>query len=478
MWPDRTKCRAAPELPCPASAMVTAAPSSSTCVPRPPTRLRKDLHACTGDGLTYSVMFGTGETFFAAFALALGFSDVVSGLVVALPPLAGAILQLGSPWAVRKVQSPQRWIILCATVQALSFVPLIVGAVLGELPVGILFFVACLYWTVNLGAAAPWNTWVGLIFPERIRARYFSWRNRWCQASIFAGLMGAGAILTPLEKHGHTLWAFAIIFTVAALARASSIYYLKRQADPPNFPTATQPIKLHHVATKFGRRPDATLIAFLIVMQLGVQVGQPYLNPFMLSELALGPSWYLALVATGFAAKAATFPLWGWCADKLGARRVLVASAVGVALLALPWLFIRDPWLLLATQVFAGAVWGAYELCTFLLLLETIPAERRTAAMSGFYLLNAIAMVAGGLLGAYFLSRENSANGYATVFTLSTALRMSALLIIPFIHAEVLHPFRIILAPFGGRMGVGGVMAPVLSAMSEDPVNEKAPPST
>ncbi|MSR41833.1 MAG: MFS transporter, partial [Phycisphaerales bacterium] len=421
---------------------------------RKSSRLRQDLHACTGDGLTYSLMFGMGETFFAAFALALGFSDVVSGLIVALPPLAGAILQLGSPWAVRKLQSPQRWIMLCATVQALSFVPLIIGAIVGALPVALLFVVAALYWTVNLGAAAPWNTWVGLIFPERIRARYFGWRNRWCQLAILLGLMSAGAILAPMEKHGHALWAFALIFTIAGLARASSIFYLRRQADPPNFPTATQPIKLHHVATKFGRRPDATLIAFLVVMQLGVQVGQPYFNPYMLSELALGPSWYLALVAMSFAAKSATFPFWGWLAGKLGARRVLVASAVGVALLALPWLFLRDPWLLLAAQIFAGAMWGAFELCTFLLLLETIPAERRTAAMSGFYLLNAIAMVGGGLIGAHFLAADHSADGYATIFTLSTAMRMSALLIVPFIHTEVLHPFRIIFAPFGGRMGV------------------------
>ncbi len=448
--------------------------SRPSTLPRVNTRLRTDLHACTGDGLTYSLMFGTGETFFAAFALALGFSDTVSGLIVALPPLAGAILQLGSPWAVRKLQSPQRWIILCATVQALSFVPLIIGALLGTLSVTLLFVVAALYWTVNLGAAAPWNTWVGLIFPARIRPRYFAWRNRWCQLVILAGLTGAGAILAPLEARGHALLAFAIIFTIAAAARASSILYLRKQADPPNFPTATQPIKLHHVATKFGRRSDATLIAFLIVMQLAVQVGQPYFNPYMLSKLELGSSWYLILIAASFAAKSAAFPLWGWLTERLGTRRVFAGSSIGIALLALPWLFLTDPWLLLVNQIFAGALWSGYELCTFLLLLETIPAQRRTAAMSGFYLLNSVAMVGGGLLGAHYLSRGDAEDGYATIFTLSTALRMGALLLLPFIHAEVLHPFRIILAPFGARLSAGGVMGPVLSAMPRDAAEDEA----
>ena len=109
---------------------------------RKDTPLRKDLVACTGDGMTYSLMVGTGETYFAAFALALGSSDKVSGLIAAVPPLVGATAQLFAPALAARVKSPSRWIRGCATLQVLSFVPMIVGAIAGWLPMWVLFVVA------------------------------------------------------------------------------------------------------------------------------------------------------------------------------------------------------------------------------------------------------------------------------------------------------------------------------------------------
>ena len=112
---------------------------------RKDTPLRKDLVACTGDGMTYSLMVGTGETYFAAFAIALGSSDKVSGLIAAVPPLVGATAQLFAPALAARVKSPSRWIRGCATLQVLSFVPMIVGAIAGWLPMWVLFVVAALF---------------------------------------------------------------------------------------------------------------------------------------------------------------------------------------------------------------------------------------------------------------------------------------------------------------------------------------------
>ena len=50
--------------------------------------------------MAFSVMVGCGETYFAAFALALGFGPVASGMVATLPVLVGAVIQLAAPLAV------------------------------------------------------------------------------------------------------------------------------------------------------------------------------------------------------------------------------------------------------------------------------------------------------------------------------------------------------------------------------------------
>ncbi len=140
-------------------------------------------------------MVGTGETYFAAFALALGSSESASGLIAAVPPLIGATLQLFAPALAARSKSPSRWIRGCAILQVASFIPMIVGALIGALPIWILFVVAGIYWTSVLGAAGVWNTWIGLTLPPKIRPKYFGIRSRLCQGAIVVGLIVAGFIL-------------------------------------------------------------------------------------------------------------------------------------------------------------------------------------------------------------------------------------------------------------------------------------------
>src|SRR5262245_19494775 len=95
---------------------------------------RRDLQSILGDGLTYNVMVGIGETYLPAFALALGLGEVVAGLMATLPMLAGAAMQLATPWAIRRVGSHRIWVVGCACAQAVSFLPLMAIALAGHVP--------------------------------------------------------------------------------------------------------------------------------------------------------------------------------------------------------------------------------------------------------------------------------------------------------------------------------------------------------
>jgi len=53
---------------------------------------RRTLRVITAEGMASAVMVGTGETYVAAFVLALGFGRVVAGLVASVPLLAGATI--------------------------------------------------------------------------------------------------------------------------------------------------------------------------------------------------------------------------------------------------------------------------------------------------------------------------------------------------------------------------------------------------
>jgi MFS family permease len=428
--------------------------------------LRRDLVACTGDGMTYSFMVGTGETYFAAFAIALGSSDKVSGLIAALPPLVGATAQLFAPALAARVKSPSRWIRGCATLQALSFVPMIVGAIAGWLPMWVLFVVAGVYWTAALGAAGVWNTWIGLCFPATIRPRYFGIRSRLCQACILGGIIVAAALLQPTHGTRWELWGFAALFLIAALARALSIPYLMRQRDPHEWPEHTA-VPLWHFVSNFWHRADARLVVLLLAMQIAVQMGQPFLNPFLIKQLEVSPILYLALIATSFAAKSAALPLLGMYAKRHGARSLLGIGALGTTFMILPWLWVEWTPGMFAIQAMSGVAQGAWELATFLLFLETVPSEERTSLMSGFYFLNAFAMAVGAMIGGAILTNQPSAETYTWVFGISTAARVAALLFVPFVHVEVLRAIPVISSTLALRVNAGSIESPIAGSLDE-----------
>ncbi len=85
--------------------------------------LRRNLAVSTGEAGAYGAMVGLGETYFPAFALALGMGEVTAGIVASAPMMVGGVLQLISPWAIARVGSYKHWIIISAALQALSLVP-------------------------------------------------------------------------------------------------------------------------------------------------------------------------------------------------------------------------------------------------------------------------------------------------------------------------------------------------------------------
>src|SRR5262249_14687177 len=132
-------------------------------------RLRSDLRLILGEGAASSMMVGAGESYLAAFALALGLGQVPAGLISTVPLLIGAVVQLISAPAVRYLGSHRRWVVGCATLQAASFVPLCLAALSGSASVTAVFAAAALYWGAGLATNGAWNTWVETLVPTRIR---------------------------------------------------------------------------------------------------------------------------------------------------------------------------------------------------------------------------------------------------------------------------------------------------------------------
>lgn len=439
-------------------------------MPPPPTRLRRDLRAILLDGAAFSVMVGGGETYLAPFVLAAGLGEVQAGFIASLPPLAGAVLQLASPAAVRRLHSHRRWVVLCALVQAASFLPLIVAALAGTIPATAAFLVATIYWGAGMSTGPAWNTWIGTLVPRGIRASYFARRTRITQIGTVAGLLAGGGLLAAGKAGGWEMRAYAALFVLSAACRFASAGFLASQSEPVPMPPEFRRVPARELVANLRRSHEGKLLGYMLAVQIAVQISAPFFAPYWLKQLHLSYEQYMGLVAVSFGARIAVMPAFGALARRFSARNLLWCGGLGIVPMAALWLVSEWFPYLVFVQILAGVVWGAWELATFLLVFETIREEERTSILTTFNLANSAAMVAGSLLGGAILHRLGEEKiGYMTIFALSSSVRLLTLPLLRRVPNVRLSPRPIATRTVALRAGeAASDDRPVLPSIDED----------
>lgn len=436
-----------------------------------PTQLRRDLRAIYLDGGAFSVMVGCGETYLAPFVLAVGMGQVEAGFISSLPPLAGAVLQLASPAAVRRFRSHRRWVVLCAGIQAASFVPLVAAALLGRIPTFAAFLIATVYWGAGMSTGPAWNTWVSTLVPAPIRARYFARRSRLAQAGTVLGLLLGGGLLASGRQGGFEMQAYATLFLVAGICRFLSTFFLWSQSEPVPMPAEFRRVPARELVANLRRSHEGKLLGYMLAIQIAVQISAPFFAPYWLEQLHLSYTQYTTLVAVSFGTKILVMPALGGVARRWGGRALLWFGGVGVVPLAALWI-VSDamPWMIFV-QMLAGIMWGAWELATFLLVFEAIREEERTSILTTFNLANAVAMVAGSLLGGAILHQMGEQKlGYLVIFGLSSCARLLTLPLLRRVPDVRLTPRPMATRTVAVRAGeAGSDDRPVLPSIAEEP---------
>jgi MFS family permease len=410
-------------------------------------------------------MVGVGESYLPAFVLVLSGSQLASGLVATVPLILGAVLQLVSPAAVRRLGSYRRWVVLCALLQAASFVPLLAAALLGAMPLMLVFALVSLYWGAGLAAGPAWNAWVDTLVPQRLRARYFARRTRVGQWGLLAGFVVGGVTLQLGTKVARPTAAFAVLFCLAAVSRLASARLLdgQREPQPPGEDLrlpAFRGVLRGLLAACGGKAPtrrrfspvfrpspggpqridppgvdplDTTgrILLYLLVVQAAVQISGPYFTPYMLGQLKLSYAGYVVLICAAYLSKITCLPALGRVADRFGANRLLWIGGAAIVPIAALWNVSDSFAYLCVLQVLSGAAWAAYELAMLLLFFEAIPSRRRVGVLTIFNLANSTAFFAGSIIGGTLLTALGAGRqAYLVLFMVSSLSRAAALLLL------------------------------------------------
>jgi MFS family permease len=337
-------------------------------------------------------------------------------------------MQSVTPVAIRYLRSHKRWVIACATVQALTFVPLVLTALLGRISGPGLLLVAAVYWGTGLATGPAWNTWIGTLVPAAIRARFFAFRTRASQAAVFLGFLLGGLALQFSAAHHRALPAFAAIFVLAGSCRLISVWMLSRQSEPMPIPPNMRELPWRDMWHQLRAHSGGQLLVYLVAVQAAVQMAVPYFAPFMLKKLEFSYGAYVSLMSVAFLSKVVALPICGHVAHRLGARRLLWIGGIGITPLSAGWLVSQHFAWLMFLQIAGGIAWGAYELAFFLLFFESIPAQERTSMLTLYNLINTAAWVTGSLAGGLVLvAGATSFTAYLLIFGLSGVGRVLAL---------------------------------------------------
>ncbi len=420
------------------------------------------------DGVSYSAMVGMGETYLPAFALAIGLNQVIAGLVSTVPLVTGGILQLAAPSGVRWLRSYRKWVVFCAFVQASCFIPLIVAALVGAIPAPLLFLIAGLYWGAAMAGGAAWNCWIEELIPPSIRTKFLATRTRLMQFFILCGFVGGGHLLWYAARQNQTLYAFAILFSMAMLGRYASAFFLFRQSETPTTHTEMKTVAFSDLLTRMRKGDQATFLLYMVCMQLAVNMASPYFNPYMLKQLNLSYLDYITLIGVAYVGRVISLPTLGRLSNYLGANRLLWITGIGIAPLSGAWVLSSDMLYLTIMQLISGICWGGFELAGLLLIFQNIRPHERTSILTMHNLAHTLAVVIGSLIGGAILESFNeSLFGFQVIFVLSTGMRLLPLLIL--VRAKYKDtPLRMIfLRTVGLRASAGVITQPMLPDMSE-----------
>ncbi len=435
--------------------------------------LDADLRAITADGVSFSVMVGLGETYFAAFGLAAGLGDGEAALLATLPVFGGSLLQLATPFGVRRLQSYRKWVVTCAQLQAACFAPLVVAALLGRVPAALLFASAVGYWAFGMATGPAWNAWVAELVPPPLRAAFFARRTRFAQVALIVSLAAAGMLLQAGREAGVALATFAGLFACAGAARVVSSRYLASQSEPADITHEIAPLDLRHLLARLSHSGARRVLAYLLAMQLVVNFSAPYFTPYMLGPLDLSYAGFMTLIAASFVSRVAVMPLLGRIGDRRGAGRLLRYGASMIIPLPLCWLVSDNFAYLLLIQICSGIAWATVELGTLLVFFEGLEREIRTSVLTLFNVANSAAMASGALLGGVlFHAMGEGTSAYYALFVASSLARLISLPLLRRVPLMSPHPRHVgehlTLRTLAMRPDPGALQRPIVASIDDE----------
>ncbi len=410
-----------------------------------------------------------GGAFQTGFALYLGCSEFVIGMIAAIPSFAG-LLQLLASGIAGRFGARKRLVPWLALISRLLWVPMFLIPFVLPHPLWVeAFLILTGIASVAGNISAPlWTAWISDLVPEDNRGRYFGQRNMYGGiVSLIVPVVGGWFLDTETKSHALSQpVTFALIFGFASLFALGSFGLGMSSPDVPSQEAQATVIEpgtkrglgqaltdLQNLyAAPFADQNFRRFMIFATGFGVAQNIAGQFFTVYQLKILHLDYTALQLLGGVATLASLAAMPLWGYLADKYGNKPILTLCCIMVLappflwLLAVPdgisglWAISADGGFRLSytklditvLNLIAGMGWAGVGLTQFNLMIGIAPSAQRTVYISAIAAVGGIAGGIAPLVGGWILvllahvhfpAHGYVRNNFGVLFILSGLLR-------------------------------------------------------
>jgi len=384
-------------------------------------QVRSGLSYVIKDGIASQAMGTlTGGAFLVAFAVKLGASNLVIGLLAAIGPLA-QLLQLPSILLVERIRNRRIIVLVAAAMSRLCWLFVALIPFLFGIRSGLTVLLAAMIGASAFGAVSgcSWNSWMRDLIPQNILGVFFARRMR---IAAFVGIVLSLAVaayldlwkkfFAELELHGYS-----ILFFSGFAAGAIGLYFIAKIPEPRMSRAEDKPGITAILTRPFRSENFRKLIAFSCSWSFAVNLAAPFFTVYMLKRLGLSMSLIIGLSVLSQLLNFAFLRIWGKFTDRFSNKSVLAISGPLFIFSILAWTFTTMPEkyfltipLLVVIHAVMGLASAGISLASGNIGLKLAPQGQATAYLATHTIANSIAAgiapVLGGKFADLFAGRE------------------------------------------------------------------------
>ena len=389
---------------------------------------RKSLDISWKEGIAASVMLAITDEYLIPLGLFLGATPFEIGLLVAIPHLWGSFSQFLASGLVTILGSRLRFLAKASTLQAFFLIPLAILPV-WIFPGRIAALIALVAFFRVMGnlIGTVWGSLASDYLVPEDRGKYFGWRSKIVGLSGVAATILGGVWLNACNILS-TAWGFCILFAIAAASRFISARLMAGMQDLPYQKKRTDHFTFFMFLRQFRKSNFVKFVLYVASITFATNLAAPFFSVYMLRDLHFSYLTYMFIHMGAVIASLISFPIWGRHADLVGNASVLKTTSIFIPLIPLLWLFSSNIFYLFAIEIFAGFVWGGFNLCTLNFIYDAVSPGKRVRCLSYFSFINGLAIFLGAGLGGYLAERLPLLNGSSicALFVISAILRSLA----------------------------------------------------